>query len=312
MPERSAPNFLVAGAAKSGTTSLTYYLEQHPDVYMARPKECHFLLTDGRAPGFSGPGDEVANNSYVTDLDAYGAMFSGVGDETAVGEASVFYLYRPESFRRALELDPAMRVVVILRDPVERAFSAYTHLVRWDRETLSFGDALDAEPSRVQRNWEYCWHYVAVSRYLPQLQRLFEIVPRSQVKILLQEELSGDPSRTMSGVFSFLGVDDDFSAATSLRLNASGAPRSRALHRLIKASEQRWNKPLKRVVPRRLGVWAKESLRNLNLRRLEMAPEDRARLHATFSPEVDRLQDLLGRDLTRWMDPSTPTTATQT
>jgi hypothetical protein len=294
------PNFVIGGAAKSGTTALAHYLEQHPQVFLARPKEGHYFLASECPPAFTGPGDEVANRSYVTNRDAFLERFAAAREEIAVGEASVFYLYRPQAFRRALDMNPDMRVVILLRNPVDRAHSAYMHLVRLGRETLSFEDGLDAEAQRIADNWEYCWHYAEVSRYLAQLRLLFSIVPTAQVCTLLYDDLEQVPKSVMKTVFRFLGVDDSFLPKTSLRINASGEPRSSLVHGLVRMSEGKWNSSLKRIVPRRAGVWLKETVRNLNLRRVEMDPEVRQRLEQELLRELPEIESLIGRSLAHW------------
>lgn len=301
MAGEAIPNFVLAGAAKSGTTSLVHYLRQHPDVFVSRHKEPHYFLFKDDPPAFRGPGDDSANGTYVTDESDYSKCFDSVRNESAVGEASVFYLYQPRSIHNALEHNPDMRIVLILRDPVDRAYSAYSHLVRDGRETLDFASALDAEPARACDNWEYCWHYEAVSRYATQLAEVKALVPPSQLCVVLYEDLRRSPDAVVREIYRFLGVDESFSPNTSLRLNASGQPRSQVINRLIHAGEHRWKTPLQRVIPHRLGVWAKETLRNANLRESRVPQVDRRRLAARLAKDVVHLEGLLGRPLDDWV-----------
>ena len=147
------PNFLVIGAAKSGTSSLYMYLKQHPEIYMSPIKEPHFFSFDDESKMTKGPGDPI--HKAITNFDDYQAQFDGVTDEKAIGEASTSYLYRPEAPGRIHAMLPDAKLIVILRNPVDRAFSAYMHVVRDKRETSKdFAEALSKEESRKAAGWE--------------------------------------------------------------------------------------------------------------------------------------------------------------
>ncbi len=148
------PNFLVIGATKSGTTSLYTYLKQHPEVYMPM-KEPNFFALEGREPPFfRGPeGWKEPSQKRITDLEGYRTLFAGASGEKAMGEVSPLYLYAPQAAYRIRRYVPEAKLVAILRNPVERAYSAYMHLVREDREPLGFAEALKEEERRIQSNW---------------------------------------------------------------------------------------------------------------------------------------------------------------
>src|SRR5215218_4707583 len=120
------PNFLIIGAGKSGTTSLYHYLGQHPEVFMSPMKEPKFFCFEGERPNFRGPGDdEEINRKCVTTIDAYRALFDGVACEKAVGEASSMYLYYPKAPERIDHHVAGVRLIAVLRNPVDRAYSSY-------------------------------------------------------------------------------------------------------------------------------------------------------------------------------------------
>lgn len=155
MPSRRGlPTFLVIGAAKAGTTSLYHYLGQHPQVFMSPVKEPGFFALEGHPLDFRGPGDEWLRQATTTTLEAYQKLFEGVRDEPAVGEASVLYLHHhaaPEAIARYV---PDVKLVAVLRDPVERAYSAFLYQTRNGREPLAdFEEALRAEPRRIADGW---------------------------------------------------------------------------------------------------------------------------------------------------------------
>lgn len=300
------PNFLIVGAAKSGTTSLVHYLRQHPDVFMAREKESHFLLFEDRRPTFAGPGDEeIFNTHVITDRTRYARCFRDAGPALAVGEASVYYLYRAESVRRALALDPDMRFVVSLRDPSTRARSAYGHMVRdgWE-ECSSYAEALTREDDRIAANWSFGWHYRAVGDYLPQVEHLLELVPRGQVKFVLFEGFTADPVAASRDVFDFLGVDPTFTPATDMVFNASGQSKSRLVDRIL-TQPNALKSAAKRVIPYDFGVRVAHSLLRRNLRALPDADVPTIDVSAVDVSEggtsrYDRLSGLAGLDLSAW------------
>ncbi|MGL6339568.1 MAG: sulfotransferase family protein, partial [Waterburya sp.] len=140
------PNFLIIGAAKAGTTALHEYLQQHPQIYLTPTKETNFFAFEGEIINFQGTGDEALKDFSITDLNTYQAEFEQVTQELAIGEACPSYLYYPQAATRIKQYIPDARLIVILRNPVERAYANFLHIVRDDREThRDFALALQAE-----------------------------------------------------------------------------------------------------------------------------------------------------------------------
>jgi len=201
---RSLPDFLIIGAQKAGTTSLCSYLFQHPDVNAPRRKEIHFF----DSPEFSlGPA-------------WYRAHFPRGTQPGITGEASPYYLCHPHVPRRVHELLPHARLIVLLRDPVERALSHYHHQVRHGRERLSFLDAIDAEPTRLGHEFErmiddenyysdayWGFSYMARGRYGEQLERWFEYFPRESMLVLESTALFSTPESVHLQALEFLGLE---------------------------------------------------------------------------------------------------------
>ena len=153
------PNFLIIGSAKAGTTSLHYYLNQHPEIYMTAVKEPRFFALEGKNLNFSGPDKDIINSTSVTTYEEYIALFEEVSSEKAIGETSPLYLYSEKAIQRIHHYLPDVKLIVILRNPIDRAFSCYTHLLREGYESLSFADSLKAEEGRIHDNWAHLWHY---------------------------------------------------------------------------------------------------------------------------------------------------------
>lgn len=300
------PNFLMIGAAKSGTTTVWHYLRQHPEIFMSPRKHVRFFSFQEANPDFRGPPLEGESVPYaITDVDAYRALFDGVEDEIAVGEASHSYLYQPMAAERIREYARDIKLIAILRNPADRAYSHYMQMRRDGREPLEdFRRALEAEDERVRDNWWPDFHYARIGLYHSQLRRYFERFDRDQLKVYLYEDLKTDPRGMMRDVFRFLDVDDAYMLETSLNYNASGVPKNKTVHTLLQGL--RSIKPVvERVLPQKhtkrlLRVGS--DLHNRNLTKSAMAPETRKSVtDVYFRQDIIELQDLIQRDLSAWL-----------
>jgi Sulfotransferase family len=297
------PNFLVIGAGKSGTTSLYHYLKQHPEIYMSPIKEPKFFALEGKTPDFRGPGDEVhMNRKSVTDVGAYRALFSGVTDEKAVGEASTLYLYSPEAPARIRHHVPHARLIAILRNPVDRAYSSFIQRVQKGDEPLDdFAQALQQEEDRVRNNWAPRWQAKRIGFYHEHLRRYYDAFERDQIKVFLYEDLKGDPVGVAQSAYRFLGVEDAFVPDVSLVYNPSGIPKSKALQALLK-SPNPLRSVLKLLIPSGLRPRLTAYLENRNIVRpppLEAAV--RGELVESYRADILKLEKLIGRDLSEWL-----------
>ncbi len=297
------PNFLIIGAAKSGTTSLFNYLAQHPQVY-TKAKEPGFFAYEGQKAQLAGPEDqERFERRVIAERRPYEALFDGVTTEKAWGEASVAYLYLPGAAERIRRYAPEMRLIAILRHPADRAFSSYMHMRRDGREPLpTFEEALDAEDGRIEAGWDYIWHYVRLGFYYEQLRRYYDLFPAGQLAVFLFDEFKSDPAGTVRAVCRFLEIDDSFTPDTSVQYNVSGVPRLRRLHRFV-SRPNRVKGALRPFVPlaarRRIGAQLQRW--NVNGRKPVMAAQTRRRLQAVYRADILRLQTLIGKDLSGWL-----------
>lgn len=297
-------SFVIGGAAKSGTSTLADLLGRHPDVHVCPRKEAHHHLFRDSPPDFGGPGDDTFARMVVSDPEEWRTLMAAGAGHRVVGEASVYYLYRPESWpvvREALGDDG--RVVLILRDPVARIASAWGHLVRDGREDRSLADALAAEDARVRAGWEWCWHYRRVSRYHEQLPAVLEAFGSDRVLVADFAELRRDPSALVGRIHRFLEVDPEVLDGPVDVVNPSGAVRSRAIHGFL--TQPHPVKDLFRpLVPDRLVQGAYRRVLARNLRPLPpMADDLRAELSAELRPVADGVQELTGLDTSRWCQP---------
>ncbi len=298
------PTFLMIGGAKGGTSSLYAYLRQHPEIFLSAVRECDFFVLEGQTPSFRGPGDQIAFRRYITHLDRYQALFTGAGDRPAVGESSDLYLDGQGAAGRIYHYLPEAKLVVILRDPAERAYSQYNHLVRDGREPLpTFEQALDAEETRIASGWHPIWHLKARGFYAAQLQEYLDRFPAEQISVHLHDDFTQDPWAVLRALFRFLGVDPEFRPDTSLRYNVSGTPRSRLLHALL-AQPMAVKDVFKPLLPAafRHRVRAKLMNRNIVPYGTTMAPATRAGLIELYRQDILRLQGLIQRDLRAWLE----------
>lgn len=297
------PNFLVIGAGKSGTTSLYFYLAQHPEIYLSPIKEVNFLAVEGHPPLFQGLRDEREAKACfsITTLEQYCKLFSGVSNEKAVGEISPYYLYSETAPERIYHYTPDAKLIAILRNPVDRAYSNYLHLLRDGREPLPrFDDALKAEELRIENNWSPSWFYRSSGYYYKFLSRYFERFDSHQIKIWLFEDYVTDPEKVVQEIFKFLGVDPTFIPDTTERYNISGIPKYRILHSLI--TKSRSIKSLVKPFMSKQLIKVFTDLRNSNLEKPPaMSLELRRELVEEYRTDIIQLQDLIQRDLSAWL-----------
>lgn len=294
------PNFAIIGTAKSGTTSLHHYLKQHPQVYVSPQKETNFFAFEGQEDWFRGPGDERdLRTAVITDPATYRKQFEAVSGEIAVGESSTWYLYSTRAAAKMRSRLPEAKLIAMLRNPVDRAFSSYLHLVREGREELSFEEALLAEEERIAKRWAFMWHYRRAGFYAEQVERFLGLYAPEQMRFYLYDDLA-DPGGLLEDIYEFLGVDRGFVADTSVKHQATGVPRNRLLGRLLFEPN-----PIKSTLKSFLPAQFRHNLRERAGQRLlskpPLAEVTRERLLSGYEKDIRRLQELIGRDLSAWL-----------
>jgi hypothetical protein len=204
----SLPDFLIVGAPKAGTSALHQALSGHPEIFLPSVKEPKFFLTDGPPPtSGGGPGDVATWGEHVWRRADYEALFDPAPSGARRGEATVFYLYDRDAKQRIADLLPEVRLVAVLRDPVERAHSNWSHLREAGLEPeADFLAACRAEDRRRDEGWAHFWHYVAQGRYGEQLDHLTGLIDPERILLLRYKELREEPVATADRVCAFLGV----------------------------------------------------------------------------------------------------------
>lgn len=299
---KNLPNLLLVGAAKCGTSSLHKYLDQHPQVFMSKVKEPRFISSQVTNFPLNGPGDHKVEAWYVKDYQNYVKLFEGANGYPVIGESSADTLY---FYKKTIPVikqylgDPKM--IIMLRNPVKRAFSAYQHLVRDLREDLSFEDGLKEEQKRIDNNWELIYHYTQASLYYDSVKAFLDNF--SNVKIILTEEQEKRPQQVIRDIFRFLDVDPNCDVNTDIRYNMSGKPKSQWLHQFFFEGNmaRRLAQPIvRRLFSQETRIRIAQKIQEKNLTRLTINPDTKQRLHEYFEEDIQKLEKLLNRDLSLW------------
>lgn len=295
------PNFLLIGAAKSGTTSLWAYLRQHPEVYLPDTKEPSYFAFDSAGPSLEGPAEPslLAEKLYgrvVTDPRAYLRLFEDAPPGSAIGEASVRYLYYPEAARRIAAAVPDVRLVAVLRNPADRLVSHYEMNRAAGLEPLGLNEALLAEDGRVAAGWGWDWHYVRVGLYAQQVARYLRLFDPAQLLVLEYAQFRDRPLETYVEVCRHLGVAHSCVPDISRRSKESYNARIASLDSLFSAGAL--STLARRALPDGLARTARRRLRDLNRApKVTLDDSSRQALALRFDPDVADLEDLLHRSM---------------
>jgi Sulfotransferase family len=291
----TVPTFLVVGAGRAGTTALVEGLRGHPQIFITDPKEPHYFALQGTRPAFRGPGDDRGINEVaVTEEEDYLALYPRGSHHLALGEGSVstFY-YHERSIPEVLRINPDMRVVVLLREPVERAYSSFQYLRAQGREPhVDLLAAVAEEPSRRERNWHHLWHYTGMSMYADALEAFLTRLPEEQVGVWFYDDLERDYAGVLEAVQSFLKVDAVPGAAAGVpRVNASGTPR------LLGVQKAMWwasSRPALRRSARLVTTWRfREAVKGRLLKRQSVPAHVHRELAPRFQEDLLRVRELL-------------------
>jgi hypothetical protein len=300
------PDFLVIGAPKAGTTALHAALAQHPGLYMSAIKEPKFFLTEGPPPARGGPGDALTYREHVWRKADYEALFDLAPAGTLRGESTPLYLYDRAAMHRIRQALPDARLIVIVRDPVERAHSNWTHLWSAGLEPVDdFVRACGEEERRVAAGWATFWHYIGLGRYGEQLEYLYTLFPAEQVLVVRYRLLVDEPSLTLDRICGFLGVEPGVITEIP-RQNVTAHPEPTLAHRAVSLA-QRAGSATGRLIP---GLTAatltgplERFLQRNSRERQPLSWEQRQELIPRFETDIKLLGQVTGEDFTDWLLP---------
>jgi hypothetical protein len=285
------PNFFLVGAAKAGTTSIYAYLSQHPEVFFPVIKEPHFFTQVHPAP------HQRFLIEAVTKRSAYLRLYANAAHHSLIGDASPSYLWHPEVPQRIRAQVPHAKVVIILRDPIERAHSHYLMDYREGAQSRQFYEALLEDMNRSEKGWGVSYLYYELGLYAKQVQRYLETFKTERVKVLMFEDFRRDAKAVLYEIAAFLGLDPHPFANidTSRKYNSYAAPRNQYLRWLAGAKISRMLGYM--LIPRRLGTFIFEQIFLKQAPKPPLDPRARELLCSLYDPELDQLEKLLGRRL---------------
>jgi len=301
---RKLPDFFIVGAPKCGTTALAEYLSKHPDIFMARKEMHHF-----------GADLHFGSQIFRRKEEAYIAEFEAWNGQLLAGEASVWYLYSKQAAAEIKAFNPKARIIIMLREPAEMLYSLYYQFRLDGNEHLpAFGEALAAEEDRRagRRTTRTTYFgqglfYRQVASYAEQIRRYIELFGREQVHVVIYDDFAADTAVAYGKVLDFLGLEAKQSVNSFQVINPGQAAKSPFLRSLM-------SDPLVRGTAVAMHAWLprplfavlqkiESQLMQLNFRPAKRPQLDaalRRRIEVEFAPEIERLSELLGRDLTYW------------
>jgi len=311
------PNFVIVGERKSGTTALCHWMA-HPDVYMHPREDMNYFIEDEilvTTTWRDGPADPQ-RWERTHSAEQYASLFTEVEGQRAIGEKSAdLFFWRP-AHERMVRLLPEARFIVLLRDPVKRAWSHYLdELAKGDgREALPFADALAAESERSARSAYARLHlsYRARGYYDEVMRDFLAHVPRERLLVLTLEQMGAAPRETLEAVYRFIGVDPNVGLEMAgTRHNEAGdtnVPRRWARWPAVRPIAGAYHHLSARLIERFLSdPVRRQRAKNAAYlpflqsgKRLKMSPEIRAELARDFTPHVRALEELLGREFPEW------------
>ena len=314
MPGR--PTFFIAAAPRSGTTSLYNYLGQHPDIAMSAQKEPAYYHFRCAQPNFDDLADIYGSDrkdesirrhkrslrQAVTDHDAYSRLWDHRPDATARGDASPTYLYHLDALRLIREEVAQAKLILLLRNPIERAYSQYLQYLRHGIETIyDFEAATAQEPAEANEYWWGERRYLRLGRYSEHVEQCTAVFGEDNLLILLSEEFELRPAATVDQVLRFLGLPDA-GFDDSVRHNRGFVP-----HPTLSVRAARAQGPAKRFGRLLLPASVRKRLYHRAMTRRVMTPppllaSTRARLSDFFQDDVRQLEHLINRDLASWLE----------
>ncbi len=299
------PDFMLVGAAKSATSSLSFYLDQHPQIVMASQKESWFFSFYGNPPDYSSPG---VLSDVVSDLDTYTRLFDGAKVDQKLGDACPSYLYTYEdTIRNIQQLYSAetltkLKIIISLREPVGRAHSQYYTFKRKIQEPLAFDQAIQSDTinKRLQENWNVFYDYLGFGMYASQVEAFQQAFGKERVHVLLYEDICSDIQKTCRDIFEFLGIDPDVVVDDRYKINTvTGEPRLKWVVAGL-FSKNRFKRAISKIIPQKLRMIISFFIIKVLLKRETLDAKTIQQISQHFTEDISRLEKLIDRDLSAW------------
>lgn len=291
------PNFLIVGTAKAATTTIHEYLKQHPDIFMTEWKEpSFFVFKDKTNIGFTT--DRPVK--YITKTEDYKALFKEGKTKKIRGESSTPYLYFYQetinNIKETVSNHKNIKILIVLRNPIDRAFSQYMMKVRDLVEDMSFRDALEYENKRKCKNAHFDFFYADRGLYYKQVKAYLDEF--KHVKILLYEDFKKDEFLFLSEIINFLGLSE-IKFQKIGKQNISGRPKIKAISRLLK--DNFLKRILSRLLPRKIKIEITSFILNKNLQQEKIDNKSKQTLIEFYRKDIEELEKLIDKDLSSWL-----------
>lgn len=297
--DKKLPDFFIVGAPKCGTTSLHYYLQQHPQVFMAA-KELHFF------------GQDFTYQEAPTPFDYYLSFFKDAPANLTIGEASVWYLYSTKAAEEIKQINPQAKIIIMLRNPVDMIYSLHSQQCYNGNENItSFEKALEAEDERLQGKLIpaqigcplQALQYRQVGLYYQQVKRYLTVFGKAQVHCIFLSDLKENVETNFKEVLQFLNLELNVSIDYRIQ-NKHKVARSQAFTHLLKNRSKSWMQLVKFILPnKKWRLQLQDKLWKLNAKEVEKATMSaalHAKLKAWFLKDIEQLETLLNKDLSNW------------
>jgi len=286
-------DFFVVGAARCGTTSLYNYLNQHPEIFLPNIKELnHFSGVESKEHSdYKKPkSDQEYHTKIIKSPEIYKSLFDNAKEEQQRGDISPSYLSNNTTAQRIFDHNPDAKIIISLRNPVQRAFSHYVMNfgVGYDRNE-SFEEALKANREQI---WGGGNLYLELSNYLRPVESYYQLFNKKNIHLLIFEEWTKNKDRTMEGIFDFLGVDSGFNVNHDIKHNEKVA------YKNIRTLNVLRNKYIKNFIEVFLFTKAKDRIKSKWFKKdnfdMHLSPKTEKELNNSFIDEVEQLEHLVG------------------
>ncbi len=298
------PNFFLVGAAKSGSTAVHVYLFQHPEIYLSYLKEPKYLSISANKFPHNGPGDKKVDDGIIKSREEYLNLFKNAENEKVIGESSADYLYFHNSVIPLIKtISPNAKILMILRNPVDRAYSAYRHMLMDERENISFEKALKSEGARMRENYEFIWYYKDVGFYYEQVKHYINSFGGENAKVVIYDDFVENSIKIIRDIYRFLEVDAGFTPNTDVKYNVGPIVRNESIEEFLVKYDHPVKKVFRPILLNTIGKRYTESLVNyfLNRNTFNIKPKTRKRLIEIYRSDILNLADLIDRDLSGWL-----------
>lgn len=298
MENRIKPTFLIVGVARCGTTSLYHYMKQHPEIGFSNQKEPKYFSSKNLSFPHNGIGDTTVDEKTIVDKSKYYSLFRNLEKFKVIGEASSDYLYYHKLTIPEIKKDLGdIPIIISIRNPIDRAHSAFNNLIRDGRENLNFTEALKEEEKRINNNWDWMWHYKKGSLYsnaIEDFQTNF-----SNVKIILFDDLEEKPQTILEEVFDFLNVSKDIQINTETKYSHSGKPKNKFVA-ILTDRNNKFFFNIRTIIIKTIPRSFLEKLASNLLKKDNLESNIKEDLLSFFESDILRLEKLINRNLDKW------------